>query len=148
MISFLRARRFVRDDCGASLLEFALVLPVLAFMMVGLVDFGRGMAIAMALESAARSGAEYGSLFPQDTVGLQTAITDALGPGLTASSVSTVKQCRCVGVVVSDCNLACNGGGTEMYLRILVNFNYSPILPYPGIASNFPIEGSAEFRMR
>jgi Flp pilus assembly protein TadG len=134
-------------DRGTSMVEFALVLPLLAFLMVAMVDFGRGMAISMTLESAARSGAEYGGLFPQDTAGVTTAIAEALGPGLTADAVSAVPQCRCAGAVV-ECSAVCNGGGAEMYLTVRVDYAYSPILPYPGIASSYPLNGTAEFRVR
>jgi Flp pilus assembly protein TadG len=134
-------------DNGGSLVEFALILPLLAFLLVGMVDFGRGMAISMALESAARSGAEYGSLFPQDSGGVQTAVAEALGSGLTAQSVSAVPECRCAGLVTA-CSAACNGGGAEMYLTVQVNYAYSPILPYPGIAASYPLKGTAEFRIR
>ncbi|MDF3073413.1 MAG: hypothetical protein K0S54_1080 [Alphaproteobacteria bacterium] len=140
-------RNMLACDRGASLVEFALVLPLLALLLVGMVDFGRGMAISMTLESAARSGAEYGGLFPQDGAGVTTAITEALGPGLTADAVSAVPQCRCAGAVV-DCSTVCNGGGAEMYLTVRVDYAYSPILPYPGIASSYPLTGTAEFRVR
>ena len=142
-------RKLRSCDSGASMLEFAFVAPLLAFLLVGMVDFGRGMAISMQLESAARSGAEYGSLFPQDTAGLQTAVIEALGPGLTlaAGAVSAVSECRCAGVVVA-CTATCNGIGAEMYLTVRVDHTYSPILPYPGIAASYPLSGTAEFRMR
>jgi Flp pilus assembly protein TadG len=134
-------------DRGTSLVEFALVLPLLAFLIIAMVDFGRGMAISMTLESAARSGAEYGGLFPQDTAGITTAIAEALGPGLTSDAVSALPQCRCAGAVV-DCSAVCNGGGAEIYLTVRVDYAYSPILPYPGIASSYPLTGTAEFRVR
>lgn len=140
-------RNVVVCERGTSFVEFALVLPLLALLLVGMVDFGRGMAISMALESAARSGAEYGGLFPQDTAGVTAAITEALGQGLTADAVSAVPQCRCAGAVV-DCSSICNGGGAEIYLTVRVDYAYSPILPYPGIASSYPLTGTAEFRVR
>jgi len=144
-----KLQHLLRNERGAALLEFAIVLPLLAFLLVAMVDFGRGLAISNALKSAARSGAEYGSLFPQDTAGLQGAVSQALGSGITLApgAISTVNQCRCSGVV-SDCAAACNGGGTAMYLYVRVNYTYTPILSYPGIAANYPLNGTAEFRMR
>ena len=147
MKSFQALRNVFVCDRGTSLVEFALVLPLLAFLIIAMVDFGRGMAISMTLESAARSGAEYGGLFPQDTAGVTTAITEALGAGLTADAVSAVPQCRCAGAVV-DCSAVCNGGGAEIYLTVRVDYAYSPILPYPGIAASYPLSGTAEFRVR
>ncbi|HET7667486.1 MAG TPA: TadE/TadG family type IV pilus assembly protein [Mycobacterium sp.] len=49
------ARRSAR---GQSLVEFALVLPMLLVLLLGVADFGRVFAAGITLESAARNGAE------------------------------------------------------------------------------------------
>lgn len=49
-----------RADRGSSLVELAVVLPVLVLVLVGAADFGRVFYTAMALTSAARAGAAYG----------------------------------------------------------------------------------------
>jgi hypothetical protein len=43
---------------GQSLVEFALVLPLLLVMLLGLADFGRAFTAGITLEAAARNGAE------------------------------------------------------------------------------------------
>lgn len=43
---------------GQSLVEFALVLPMLLVMLLGLADFGRVFTAGITLEAAARNGAE------------------------------------------------------------------------------------------
>lgn len=43
---------------GQSLVEFALVLPVLLVLLLGIADFGRVFAAGIVLEAAARNGAE------------------------------------------------------------------------------------------
>jgi hypothetical protein len=43
---------------GQSLVEFALVLPMLLVLLLGLADFGRVFASSISLEAAARNGAE------------------------------------------------------------------------------------------
>lgn len=43
---------------GQSLVEFALVLPVLLVLLLGIADFGRVFAAGIILEAAARNGAE------------------------------------------------------------------------------------------
>ena len=43
---------------GQSLVEFALVLPMLLVLLLGIADFGRVFAAGIAIESAARDGAE------------------------------------------------------------------------------------------
>jgi Flp pilus assembly protein TadG len=47
-----------RSTRGQSLVEFALVLPMLLVMLLGLADFGRVFTAGITLEAAARNGAE------------------------------------------------------------------------------------------
>ena len=47
---------------GQSLVEFALLLPLLLVMFLGVADFGRVFQAGITMESAARAGAEAGAL--------------------------------------------------------------------------------------
>jgi Flp pilus assembly protein TadG len=58
----MRPRR--RDQRGAALVEFALVLPVLALFLFGVVDLGRAYRLKTQLANAAREGAAYAQYFP------------------------------------------------------------------------------------
>jgi Flp pilus assembly protein TadG len=51
-----------RGRAGQSLVEMALVLPVLAFLTFGLVDFGRAYYFQVSVTNAAREGARTGIL--------------------------------------------------------------------------------------
>ena len=44
------------DDRGAAAVEFAIVLPVLLLLVVGIIDFGRAFNMQIALTQAAREG--------------------------------------------------------------------------------------------
>ena len=47
-----------REPAGQSMLEFALVLPILLMMFIAIADFGRIFAAMITLESATRNAAE------------------------------------------------------------------------------------------
>lgn len=47
---------------GQALVEFALVLPMLLVLLLGIVDFGRVFQAGIAVEAAARNAAEVGAL--------------------------------------------------------------------------------------
>jgi hypothetical protein len=51
-----------RRQAGQSIVEFALVFPVLLLFVAGIADLGRVYNSAVAVESAAREAADYGSL--------------------------------------------------------------------------------------
>src|SRR5262249_47490444 len=50
-----------RRPRGQSVVEFALVAPILLFMVIAIADFGRLYTAAVAIESAAREAADYGA---------------------------------------------------------------------------------------
>jgi len=63
-----------------ALVEFALVLPILLVLILGVMDFGRMFYTKMILTNAAREGANYLAYFPEDAnngyVDTFTAISD------------------------------------------------------------------------
>jgi hypothetical protein len=75
---------------GQSLVEFALVLPMLLVLLLGVADFGRVFAAGITMESAARDAAEAAA---QDYLQLRREATPASATDLarvTATAVSTV----------------------------------------------------------
>ncbi len=79
--SFLRrARKATR---GQSLVEFAMVLPLLMIMVFGIIDFGMGLRSYISLTNATREGARFGAVgnpagtYPTDCTG--TSNTSIIG---------------------------------------------------------------------
>lgn len=52
--------RHKKNESGQSLVEFALVLPVLALLILGIVDFGMAFHGVVTVNTAAREGARQG----------------------------------------------------------------------------------------
>lgn len=50
-------RQRLNSDRGASAVEFALVLPLLLLLVVGIAEFGRAYNVQISLSAAAREGA-------------------------------------------------------------------------------------------
>jgi Flp pilus assembly protein TadG len=53
-----------REERGATLVEFVIVLPILAALVLGIMSFGTAHAQRLALTNAAREGARYGATLP------------------------------------------------------------------------------------
>lgn len=51
----MRTRR--REERGAVMVEFALILPVLLMLLVGIIEFGRAYNTTVSMQGAAREGA-------------------------------------------------------------------------------------------
>src|SRR5512146_1238312 len=58
-ILFVRFKN--RKNRGQGLLEFALALPIFLLLVLGVIEFGRLLAVVSSVTTAAREGARYGS---------------------------------------------------------------------------------------
>src|SRR5580692_10049080 len=73
---FPRSRSSWRSDSGQSLIEVALLLPLLLLLLVGTIEIGRFAYYAILVANSARAGAQYGSqslVTSADTAGITTA---------------------------------------------------------------------------
>lgn len=55
--------RFIRNDAGQNLVEFALLLPVLMYILMGIIQFGFIFAAYLTLNNAVREAARWGSVY-------------------------------------------------------------------------------------
>lgn len=68
-----------RRDTGQSLVEFALLLPLLILILSGLLDLGRAYYVVVTLEDMAAEGAAYAALHPYDVNGIWNRAAQASG---------------------------------------------------------------------
>jgi Flp pilus assembly protein TadG len=60
----MRRVRPHRREGGASIVELALIAPILVMLVMGVLDLGRAYRMQIRLENAAREGAAYAQLHP------------------------------------------------------------------------------------
>jgi Flp pilus assembly protein TadG len=77
----MRLGEGVRSEGGTSLVEFALVAPVLLLMLVGILDIGRAVNAYVTVSNAAREGSHYAILHPTAAPSaIETAVRDRVVP--------------------------------------------------------------------
>ncbi len=89
----MRRPPFIRRDPhrrGTTLVEFAVVAPVFFLMVLGLIEFGRGMMVQALLTNAAQLGARAGSLDGSQASDVSTAVNNYLSAGGISGASSTV----------------------------------------------------------
>jgi Flp pilus assembly protein TadG len=70
-----------RSDRGAELVEFALVLPLMLLMLLGIIDFGLLFQRFQVVTNAAREGARVATLPGYGDVDIETRVTQFLTAG-------------------------------------------------------------------
>jgi Flp pilus assembly protein TadG len=76
-----------RQSRGQSLVEFALCLPVLVLIFIGVFDLGRAFNAYIIITNSAREGAFYASMHPTDTTGIRArAVAEAQASGIQISA--------------------------------------------------------------
>ncbi|WP_026556464.1 TadE/TadG family type IV pilus assembly protein [Arthrobacter sp. 35W] len=66
------------SERGAAAVEFALLLPVLLLLVIGIMEFGRAYNIQISASQAAREGARYAAVHYIDT-GFTDAVAESTG---------------------------------------------------------------------
>jgi Flp pilus assembly protein TadG len=143
--------RLVAAEGGTSLVEFALVAPVLVFLLVGVVEVGRYTTFAVMAANAARAGAQYGAqnlTTALDKSGMSAAaLKDA--QNLPSFSAPANYLCSINGAALTTCPSNANGSpqNTVYYVQVQVTGTFKSMLNYPGIPNSIPISGSATMRV-
>jgi len=107
---------------GQSLIEFALLLPVFLLVAVIIFDLGRAVYYYSAVHNAAREGARYGAVYPNDSNGMKTrAVNYAIGLGLTTTNVAAGAGTP---IVV--------GGFSNPTVKVTVTYSFTPATPLLG----------------
>jgi Flp pilus assembly protein TadG len=86
MIQFIRKPSQNKKRSGAAMVEMALVLPIFFMVVLGIIEFGRGMMVANLVTNAAREGARLGVLDGTSNADVRTAIQNFLTAAATVSS--------------------------------------------------------------
>lgn len=129
----------VQGRSGQALVEFALILPLLFFMMVIIIDFGRALYVQTALQNGAREGARFGSVHPTWVTSADRANPDNISyrastePAATVSSSNITVTCTTPGEVTSDAvtnragYVSCSVSGGRVEVRVTSQF--TPLTP-------------------
>jgi Flp pilus assembly protein TadG len=89
--------RKTRSDRGAAAVEFALVLPVLLVLVLGIVEFGRIYNVQISVTNAAREGARVMAIENKPAVARAAAVAAApsVNPAIATANVN-VTPASCV----------------------------------------------------
>ncbi len=83
-----------RRDRGAAAVEFALVLPILIMLLLGVIEFGYAMFVQSTIAGAAREGARSLAITQSTSSAIQVAVS-AAQPAVNISGEVTADSSGC-----------------------------------------------------
>ncbi|SRR5260370_758189 len=124
-----------RGECGAQILEFALVLPLLVVFVVAIYDFGQAFNVKEKLNFAAKDGARLGATEPTSDLSQSvprsvTAIRDLVDADLVAAGINDcgLGAIQQTSTLVWSATGSC-GNGATFTLTIDRGLNFSTFSP-------------------
>jgi Flp pilus assembly protein TadG len=136
---------FLRGDRGQSIVELALALPMLVFLLIGGADLARAFAIQIAVQNGARAGAEASAIDYTPTTaaaiawtiqemgrtpGMNAALCDPSTP--TCTITVTRKQSDGVTACIQTPDVT-----TPCFFTVRVQYTFKTVIPWPLIPSQF-----------
>jgi hypothetical protein len=100
-----------RGERAAALAEFAISLPLLVVLVVGIFDFGAAFNTKQELNNALREGARFGSTQPTNDLGNAECGTSP-GPPCSVQAIMLVVDAYMVNARINDCGLASATGAS------------------------------------
>lgn len=114
----------LKRERGQSLVELAISMVILLYLLSGAVQFGLGFFQYVQLRDAAQEGALYGSMNPTDTAGIEARIR-----GASSSPIDLSNDDVTTGVTVTISypdGADCEGNG----LQVVVSYNHAVFMPF------------------
>jgi Flp pilus assembly protein TadG len=143
--------RLGRDRSGVAAVELGLTAPVLAGLLIPMVDLGIGAYEKMRVQGAAEAAAQYalahGTAYNASAI--QSAGTNATS--LSGVTVTPNTTCNCI---VSNaigpsvgCATTCSDGSTPgTFVSVSTQVSYTTLISYPTISSPITLTGYAIVR--
>ena len=154
--------RILRSESGQSLIELALLTPLLMVLLFGTVEMGRYAYIDILVANAARAGAAYGAeSLPQsvDTAGIQAAaFNDFQNNGFPTSNLNPVQSsttCGCDSSGTFTAAVSCTGTGAGtcasghwvVVVSVTVSGKFDAMFKFPGIPTPLNMSHTATQRV-
>jgi Flp pilus assembly protein TadG len=159
----------MRSELGQSLVEVALLTPLLLSLLVGTIEMGRYAYMSILVGNAARAGAGYGAqslALSVDSTGIQTAAVNDFQNNGASSGALTVSggaaggsyvSCGCDSggtITAANCNPSvnpnagiCASGHWVVMVSVKASATFNALFKYPGIPASITVTQTATMRV-
>ena len=109
----------LRNERGQSLVELAISLLILMYLLSGAVEFGIAFFQYVQLRDAAQEGALYGSMNPDDLAGIEARVRGASSSPIDLNDTGVIVTPTIIGS-------ACEGNG----IQVTVSYDHTVFMPF------------------
>jgi len=158
-------RDLITKRDGASAVELAICLPLIAAIIVPLTDLGMGAYTQMQVANAAQAGAEYAAAKGWNSDNIVTMVANAtnlagIQPNPSqkpAYSPAPAQSCSCVsGTTITaatpasapPCSQTCPSGSVGTFVTVTAQASYTPLFSYPFISSPVTLTAQSVIRIK
>ena len=140
------------DDCGMAAVEFAILAPVIALLMIGMVNLSMGFNRKLELEQAANRAVEKVMQTTQYTTVSGTLVAEAAaGANVPITNATSDNWLECDGVRQAVYDTLCPAGQRHSrYISVSVKDDYHPIfmssVTGPNADGSYTLTGTAGIR--
>jgi len=128
----------LKTERGQSLVEFAISLVILIYLLTGAVEFGMAYFQFVQLRDAAQEGALYGSLNPSDNTGIMARIRQSSQSPIKMNDSSVVPDGN---ISIALSGSPCEGNG----IKVEITYDHKIFMPFiPQLigANTIPLKAS------
>jgi Flp pilus assembly protein TadG len=136
-----------RNERGAIAVEFALIMPILLLLVLGILEFGFGYHAWDATQNAAREGARLGAVSP-DVAEIEARVRGTTS-FLDQNQLTVHIDCGLTGGTFSPCSSNPGDWDEGDIVRVTVEYTYDFLTPLPaftGMGSQMHMSSISEAR--
>lgn len=148
----IRFTPLAKDEQGASIIELAIVAPILASLLIGMVDLSRAYSYKLKLEQASQRAIEKIQQY-QATTSTYSTLKDeaAAAAGVPASNVTIDYWLECNGVRAAYNSVCADDETYARWVQVDITGTYTPMFrskhyPSANADGTFTIHGIAGMR--
>lgn len=147
------AKPLFRDERGTSMVELALVAPILAVLTIGMIDLSNGFSEKLRLEQAAQRAIEKVMNGRANRTTLEALKAEAADvASVPLSNVTTDNWLECNGVRAANYDTSCSSGQAfARYLSVRITKTYTPFFNYKfhsRAENTYSLTGAATVRIQ
>ena len=139
---------FGRPTGGNSAVEFGLIIPVLAFLVLALVDYAMYVSDNMRVAKGVASAVQFAMYNVENEQGIRDVAYSASNFSTDTATVDVLQFCECHDQSSVSCDAGCDDGEHKrIFVEVGMEYTYKPMFDYPFVPKSVILTRSATIQV-